>query len=139
MSLGIGVLVPKSTKQKLNTKSSTEPEIVGESDYYIPKHVIWSGLFLKHQGMILQSSELNQDNKSRLKLIVNCMRSRGPGSRHIDIRYFFRKNRLDTDDIDAVYCPTGEILADFYAKPLQGNLFRKFRDVIMGLKHMSIL
>ena len=137
MSFGIGALMPKSTKQKLNTKSSTEAEIVGGSDY-IP-NVIWSTLFLKHQGIILQSSEFKQDNMSAMKLIVNGKRSCGPGSRHIDIRYFFMKNRLDTEGINVVYCPTGEMLADFYTKPLQGNLFRKFRDVIMGLKHISTL
>ena len=38
-----------------------------------------------------------------------------------------------------IYCPTGEMLADFYTKPLQGNLYRIFRDVIMGLKHISTL
>ena len=38
-----------------------------------------------------------------------------------------------------MYCTTGEMLADFYTKPLQSSLFRKFRDVIMGLKHIRIL
>ena len=137
MSFGLGVLMPKSSKQKFNTKSSTESEIVGGSDY-IP-NVIWSGLFLKHQDIILQSSEFNQDNKSTMKLVVNGKRSCGLGSRHIDIRYFFMKNRFDTENINVVYCPTGEMLADFYTKPLQGSLFRKFRDVIMGLQHISTL
>jgi hypothetical protein len=27
------------------------------------------------------------------------------------------------------------MLADFFTKPLQGNLFREFRDVILGYKH----
>ena len=31
------------------------------------------------------------------------------------------------------------MLADLYTKPLQGNLFRKFRDMVMGLKHISTL
>lgn len=38
MSLGIGGLVPKSGKQKLNTKSSTEAELVGASDYLPNAH-----------------------------------------------------------------------------------------------------
>jgi hypothetical protein len=29
------------------------------------------------------------------------------------------------------YCPTGEMLEAFFTKPLQGALFRKFRDQIM--------
>ena len=35
MSMGLGVVHAKSSKQKLNTKSSTEAEVVGMSDYTI--------------------------------------------------------------------------------------------------------
>ena len=31
------------------------------------------------------------------------------------------------------------MLADFLSKPLQGGLFRKFRDVLLGLAHLSTL
>ena len=37
------------------------------------------------------------------------------------------------------YCPTGDMIADYFTKPLQGTLFRKFREVIMGWKHISTL
>jgi len=42
-------------------------------------------------------------------------------------------------DINVRHCPTLEILADFFTKPLSGNLFRKFRDVILGYKPVSSL
>ena len=29
------------------------------------------------------------------------------------------------------------MVADFFTKPLQGNLFRRLRDVILGHKHIS--
>jgi hypothetical protein len=32
-----------------------------------------------------------------------------------------------------VWCPTGDMIGDFATKPLQGALFRKFRDQIMGV------
>jgi hypothetical protein len=32
-----------------------------------------------------------------------------------------------------------EMLADFLTKPLQGNLFRKFRDVLLGYTHVDTL
>jgi hypothetical protein len=35
MSMGTGGLICKSSKQKLNTKSSTEAELVGASDYFL--------------------------------------------------------------------------------------------------------
>ena len=37
------------------------------------------------------------------------------------------------------YCPTLLMLADFFTKPLQGNLFRKFRDVLLGQAHVDSL
>ena len=92
MSFGIGVLMPKSLKHKLNTKSSTESEVVGASDY-LP-NVIWTELFLKHQGILLQTSKFYQDNQSAMKLEINGKRSCGPGSRHIDIKYFFYEKQV---------------------------------------------
>jgi hypothetical protein len=32
-----------------------------------------------------------------------------------------------------VWCPTGDLIGDFTTKPLQGALFPKFRDHIMGV------
>ena len=45
MSLGRGGLVCKSSKQKLNTKSSTEAELVGAS-HYLP-NILWVANFLR--------------------------------------------------------------------------------------------
>jgi hypothetical protein len=35
------------------------------------------------------------------------------------------------------YCPTGDMIADFFTKPLQGSLFRKFRNLIMGVSEVD--
>ena len=48
MSFGTGVLNGKSAKQKLNTKSSTEAELVGASDYM--PWTIWTKRFMRYQG-----------------------------------------------------------------------------------------
>ena len=37
------------------------------------------------------------------------------------------------------YCPTSKMIADFFTKPLQGKLFRKLRDVVLGYKHINSL
>ena len=34
--------------------------------------------------------------------------------------------------VDIQYCPTEAMIADFFTKPLQGQLFKKLRDVIIG-------
>ena len=53
-------------------------------------------------------------------------------SRHIDIRYFFVKDRVDKGEFRIEYCNRDDMIADFFTKLLQGHLFRKFRDFIMG-------
>ena len=69
----------------------------------------------------------------------NGKMSCGRNSRHIDVRYFFAKDRVDTEGIDIVYCPTEQMLADFFTKPLQGSLFRRFKAVLMANAHISTL
>ena len=137
ISFGTGGLLCKSSKQKLNTKSSTESELVGASDY-LP-NTLWAKMFMEAQGYPTSQCVFEQDNESAIKLEKNGRSSCGPKSRHINIRYFFIKERTTTEDITIRHCPTLEMLADFFTKPLQGALFRKFRDVILGYKHINTL
>ena len=69
---------------------------------------------------------------SAIKLEKNGRNSCTGNSRHVDIRYFFVKDRVDSGNIEILYCPTEDMLADFFTKCLQGSLFRKFRDIVMG-------
>ena len=32
-----------------------------------------------------------------------------------------------------IYCPTGQTIADYMSKPLQGYLFHKFRNLVLGI------
>ncbi len=136
-SFGLCGLVCKSSKQKLITKSLTEAELVGASDY-LP-NTIWMKHFLEGQGYSMGEIIFEQDNESAIKLEVNGRSSAGPKSRHIDIRYFFIKDRILSDGITIKHCPTLQMLADFFTKPLQGALFFKFRDVVRGHKHTNSL
>ena len=49
------------------------------------------------------------------------------------------KDRCDKGEIKIEHFSTNVMLADYHTKPLQGSLFRKFRDVIMGYKNISWL
>jgi hypothetical protein len=68
ISFGTGAVMCKSTKQKLNTKSSTEAKVVGMSDY-IP-NTIWLRI-LEAQGYSVMSNILYQDNQSAMHLEKN--------------------------------------------------------------------
>jgi hypothetical protein len=137
VSFGTGALLCKSNKQKLNTRSSTEAEVVGASDY-LP-NTLWVQLFMNAQGYPMQKTYFEQDNESAIKLEKNGRVSAGPKSRHIDIRYFWIKDRIKSANVDIRHCPTLRMIADFFTKPLQGNLFRLFRSVILGHEHTNSL
>ena len=47
------------------------------------------------------------------------------------------KDRVDSGEIRIVHCPTKEMLADYFTKPLQGMLFYKLRDYIMNVDPSS--
>ena len=66
ITLGLGALFIKSTKQKIVTKSSTEAELVALSDMCSP--VIWSREFLIAQGEKLPPVQVHQDNQSTMAL-----------------------------------------------------------------------
>jgi hypothetical protein len=133
--MGKGTLYASSKRQKLNTKSSTEAELVGAGDF-LPQ-TIWTANFIEAQGYKVKRSEYHQDNQSAMKMEKNGRQSAGQRSRHINIRYFFIKDKIDKGEISLIYCPTGEMIADFFTKPQQGGMFTRFRDVVMGVTHHS--
>ena len=108
---------------------------MGASEY-LPS-TIWVQYFLQAQGFPHHHSYFEQDNQSAMRLERNGRASASQRSRHINIRYFFITDRLSTDNITLRYCQTEHMLADFLSKPLQGGLFRKFRDVLLGHAHPS--
>jgi len=129
MTLGKGSPYSTSTRQKLNTKSSTESELVAVDD--VMPQALWTSYFLEAQGYDIESL-IYQDNQSAILLEKNGRRSSGKRTRHVNIRYFFVADRVKAGEVNIKYCPTGEMRGDFFTKPLQGTAFRKFRELVMN-------
>jgi hypothetical protein len=117
-----------SSKQKINTKSSCEAELVGVDDA-LPT-VLWTLQFLKAQGFAVTDNVIYQDNQSTILLENNGTKSSGKRAR--DIRYFFITDRVDKKEVRVEYCPTEVMRADPHTKPLQGRLFREHRDWLLN-------
>ena len=49
------------------------------------------------------------------------------------------QDRFDSENMLLTHCPTAAMLADFFTKPLQGALFKRFRSVILGYEPISFL
>jgi hypothetical protein len=50
---------------------------------------------------------------------------------HINIQYFFVTDHVKQGNLRVAYCPTDDMIADFFTKPLQGT-YRRFRELIMN-------
>ena len=130
MTMGKGAAQTISTKQKVNTRSSTKAELIAVDD--VIAQIMWTTHFLKAQGYDVESTVLLQDNQSTMKLINNGMWSSGKRTRHLNIRYFFVTDQIQSGVLDVEYCPTEEMVADYLTKPTQGNTYRKLKGSLMN-------
>ena len=87
--------INKSAKQKLNTCSSTEGELVAAND--MATMILWTKLFMEAQGYEIRKNILFQDNKSTILLENNGKRSSSQRMRAFNIRYFFSPTRLNKE------------------------------------------
>ena len=60
ITMGKGFIYSTSTHQRINTKSSTESELVGASNL-LPQ-IVWTVYFLEAQGYPIKENILFQDN-----------------------------------------------------------------------------
>ena len=93
---------------------------------------MWLKRILQDLGYTMKRTIFHQDNESAEKMESNDLKSCGDKSIHINTRYFFIKNMLEREKIDLRHCGTECMIADFLTEPLQGSLFRRMRDIIMG-------
>ena len=120
-----------TSKQKLVAKSSAESELIalceGVSEALAIKE------FLSVQGHTVTQVTVYEDNKSTMDLVV-AGKPTSRNTKHINLRYFFVKQHVDNKDINLEYCKTSDMLADIFTKPLIGNQFSKFRDMMIKVK-----
>jgi hypothetical protein len=111
----LGVVHCRSAKQTIVTKISTEGELVALSDSAN------QGLFLRKllilQGYDMPALIVYQDNLSCVALIARG-RSGGERTRHIDIRYFWVKDRVDRGEATIIHKGTAELYSNVLTKPL---------------------
>ena len=84
LTRGRGFPINNYTKQKINTRSSTESEIV-EVDDCLPA-VCLSRYFLEAQGYAINANIVFQDNQSAILMEKNGKASSRKRTKHINIR-----------------------------------------------------
>ena len=120
------------TKSKISTVSPTETEVISV-DEKLPKHLWFKKFVVQQLDDPGQVHVLYQDKNRTFVLQNNGRLLCRNGSKHIHIRYFFISDQIKQKEIRVEYCPTGVIIADSFTKSLQGSLFWKFRNKILGI------
>jgi hypothetical protein len=65
--------------------------------------------------------------------LMNKGKSTSERSRHVDIRWFWLKERIDNKEIELVYLRTEDMYANLLTKPIQGAQFEKERRGMTGM------
>ena len=113
----------------MNTTSSAEAELVALADS--SGQVLWTREFLIHQGYNIGAAIIKEDNQSAIQLIQNG-KSNSARTRHIAVRYFFLTDRIKSGEISVEYLNTSDMIADILTKPLQGNMFKILRALLLN-------
>ena len=125
----VGAVHCKSSKQSIVTKSSTEAELVALSDS--ANQGLYIRNFLISQGYTMEPVIIYQDNMSSMALAERG-RSDAERTRHIGIRNFWTRERVETGEAVIVHKGTKEMYANLLTKPLQGAQFVYERGCLTG-------
>ena len=125
----VGAVHCKSCKQSIVTKSSTEAELIALSDS--ANQGLYIRNFLLAQGHAVQPITVYQDNTSCMALMERG-RSGAERTRHISIRYFWLRERVESKEAKVVHKGTKEMYANVLTKPLQGSQFVYERGCLTG-------
>jgi hypothetical protein len=124
MSMGRGSMSSMSKNQKINTRSSTEAELIG-ADNAMPQ-IIWTKYFIEAQGQGISDNILYQDNLSTMLLEKNGKQS----SSKRTTRYFFIKDGVDSGDLTIKHC-----LGTILRSPCKGHCFtnsgQRFKESLL--------
>ena len=131
MTLGKGMLINYSTKEKVNSRSSMEAELNGVDDKI--SKILWVSKFIEYQGFKIKNYIVFQDNMSAIKLEENGKDSSGSQTRHFDIKLFYIKDLIERKLVKIEHYPAKTMIADYLSKPLIGKKFKNFRKLIMNI------
>lgn len=111
---------------------STEAEYISLAESC--RELLWLKKLLKDFGEPVQEPvQIFEDNQSCIKMLEqNAGLKR---SKHVDTKYHFVKDLAENDNVNVTYCPSADMLADIFTKPLNRVKLEDIRERI-GLRSL---
>uniref|UniRef100_A0AAV1VK26 Integrase catalytic domain-containing protein n=1 Tax=Peronospora matthiolae TaxID=2874970 RepID=A0AAV1VK26_9STRA len=121
-----GCISWKSQKQRTVALSSTEAEYMALSE--ATKEAVWLKVLLGELGEMTsdEAIKMYEDNQGSIALAKNPEFHKR--TKHIDIRYHFVREKVESGEVVLEYCPTQDMLADMMTKPIAAVQFENIRD-----------
>ena len=119
-----------SVLQKTVATSTCEAEVVAAVDAVkdaVHVRQLMFDLGLMDEGTTIQIQEDNSACIAQAESGLRHVRN----AKHYEVKLRFLQQHVVDGTVKFAYCPTGEQLADFFTKPLEQDLFMKFRNRLM--------
>ena len=87
---------------------------------------------------MIHNNVIYQDNQSAIRLENNGKRSSSKRTRHINISYYFITDRIMKQEASVEFCPTFDIIGNYFTKALQGSQFPQFLNIVLGIHEDDI-
>ena len=129
--LGKVPIYVKSSKQKQSAKSSTQAEL--NSLYEGLDSVLWCRAVLDFMDNSIMSNKpttVYQDNTSAILMSQMGKPASKSNTRFLNIRLYWIKDLIQTNQVNIEYKPTDEMIADALASIRQGHSFNEFRSYL---------
>ena len=125
--IGSGTVSWSSRKQQTVAKSSTEAEYVALSS--ATQEAVWLRRLMKDLGRQMDApATIYEDNQGAIELAKNARFHNR--TKHIDICHHFVRERVVSNEIRVIYCPTEDMIADIMTNGLAKLTFEKLRDLL---------
>ena len=118
-----------SKKQRTIALSTCEAELYAESSAI--QEVLWLRGMLTELGLRVQTGSIvHGDNQSTIAISNNGLK--GERTKHIDVKYRFITETVQSGDVVLKWIPTTEQQADIFTKALAQPVFERFRSDLMS-------
>ena len=116
-----------SRKQATVAKSSTEAQYVALNS--ATQKAVWLRRLVEDLGRQMDAlTTIYEDSQGAIELAKNAKYHNR--TKHIDICHHFVRERVVSNEIQVIYCPTGDMIADIMTKGLAKHSFEKLRNLL---------
>ena len=79
-----------------------------------------------------------QDNQSAIRLEKNGKQSSSKMARLINIKYYFITDGIINQEASVEFCPTFDMIGEYFTKSLQGSQLCRYRNIVLGIHKYEI-